>query len=247
MEERHYSDDCAQAEQDRRRGWMKRREKAPEECRTKLKEEFPKENLKKKELNKEKQKKTKRKYSRISCLTWAIRRLWQMDRNFMFFVFAGVPVAVIIPLVSSYFSKELIDCIGTGAPFSELTIVVIVFLGAIFLLNQFQYFMACRCQGRRYYPTSVFQTEMSDWEAVHMDYENIEKQDYREIAGYAWGDACQGQCAREFVWQDLSQGLIHLTGIVTYASLMILLNPLIFTVVVFTSLFTYFTTRWQPV
>lgn len=192
-------------------------------------------------------KKAKRKYSRVSCLSWAIRRLWQLDRNFMFIVFARVPVAVIIPLISSYFSKELIDRIGTGSSFSELVIVVVVFLSAISLLHQFRFFMERRCQGRRYYPTSVFQTEMSDWEAVHMDYENIEKQDFRKIAGYAWGDAWQGNCAREFVWWDLSQGLIHLTGLVTYASLMILLNPLIFAVVVFTSLFTYFTTRWQPV
>ena len=191
--------------------------------------------------------KTNRKYSRISCLVWAIRRLWQLDRNFMFFVLAGVPVAVIIPLVSSYFSKELIDRIGEGSSFSELTIVVVVFLGVIFFLHQFRFFMERKCQGRRHYPTSVFQTEMSDWEAIHMDYENIERQDFRKIAGYAWGDACQGNCAREFIWQDLSRGLIHLTGLVTYASLMILLNPFIFAVVVFTSLFTYFTTRWQPV
>ena len=203
----------------------------------------------KKNAQKEKteKKRAKRKYSRISCLSWAIRRLWQLDRNFMFFVLAGVPVAVIIPLVSSYFSKELIDRIGEGSSFSELTIVVVVFLGVIFFLHQFRFFMERKCQGRRHYPTSVFQTEMSDWEAIHMDYENIERQDFRKIAGYAWGDACQGNCAREFIWQDLSRGLIHLTGLVTYASLMILLNPLIFAVVVFTSLFTYFTTRWQPV
>ena len=253
---------------------MKRQDKASEERNIKTKEETPKERTtngiaqpqkeetekgagkkadgrkedsQRKGLKKEKKKKTERKYSRISCLSWAIRRLWQLDRRFMFFVFAGVPVEVIIPLIGSYFSKELIDCIGTGSSFSELTIVVIVFLGAIFLLHQFRFFMERRCQGRRYYPTSVFQTEMSDWEVVHMDYENIEKQDFRKIAGYAWGDACQGKCAREFIWQDLSQGLIHLTGLVTYASLMILLNPFIFAVVVFTSLFTYFATRWQPV
>ena len=209
------------------------------------KEKPQRKEMKKEEQN-EKKKKTERKYSRVSCLAWAIRRLWKLDRNFWFFVFATVPVAVIKPLVSSYFSKELIDRIGAGAAFSELIIVVVGFIGGIFLLWHLQFFMDRKCNGRRYYPTSVYQTEMSAWESYYMDFENSERQEFREIAGYAWGDASQGNCSLEYLWQDLSQGLIHLTGLVTYISLMILLNPIIFAVVVFTSVFTYFTTRWQP-
>ena len=186
------------------------------------------------------------KISRISCLIWAIKKLWRLDRNFLFFVFAGIPVAVVIPLVNSYFSKELIDRIGAGAAFTELVIVVIVFLGGIHLLQQLGFFMERKCLGRCYYPTEVYQTEMHVLKSYETDYENTERQDYRQIDGYAWGDACQGNCSLEYFWQDMSQGLIHLTGFITYASLVVLLNPIIFAVVALTSLFTYFSTRWQP-
>ena len=60
------------------------------------------------------------KYSRPSCLVWAIKNLWRLDKSFVFFIFASVPIAVISPLVSSYFSKYLIDNIGAGKPFSDL-------------------------------------------------------------------------------------------------------------------------------
>ena len=51
----------------------------------------------------------------------------------------------------------------------------------------------------------------------------------------------------EFIWEDLRNALIHLAGIVTYASLLFVLNPLILVIVAIVSLGSYFTTRWQAV
>ena len=69
--------------------------------------------------------KEKPKYSRFGCLVWAIKKLWRIDKSFVFFIFAAVPIAVISPLVSSYFSKYLIDSIGAGKPFSDLAWIVV--------------------------------------------------------------------------------------------------------------------------
>lgn len=191
--------------------------------------------------------KEKRKYSRVGCLGWALKRLWGLDRHFVFFIFAMIPVEVILPLVEAYFPKELIDRIGAGAAFGELALLSGVFLLGIGLLGLLKEFINAKCEARHYYPTSVYQTQMSAFESYQMDFENTEKQDFKKLSGYAWGDACQGNCAMEFVWKDISQGLIHLAGIVIYASLLVLLNPIIFAVVAVTSLLSYFTTRMQPV
>ena len=77
------------------------------------------------------------------------------------------------------------------------------------------------------------------------DFENHEKQDYKKISGYAWRDASSGNCALEFIWTDLSGALIHLLGIVTYASLLAFINPIVFVVVIIVSILSYFTTLWQ--
>lgn len=189
--------------------------------------------------------KEKPKYSRFGCLVWAIKNLWRLDKSFVFFIFAAVPIAVISPLVSSYFSKYLIDSIGAGKPFADLAWIVIFFITVRLTLNVLSNFINARCSSRRYYPTCVYQTEMGYTQGYKTDFENHEKQDYKKISGYAWSDASSGNCALEFIWTDLSGALIHLLGIVTYASLLAFINPIVFVVVITVSILSYFTTLWQ--
>ena len=148
-------------------------------------------------------------------------------------------------LVSSYFSKYLIDSIGAGKPFADLAWIVIFFITASLTLNVLSNFINARCSSRRYYPTCVYQTEMGYTQGYKTDFENHEKQDYKKISGYAWRDASSGNCALEFIWTDLSGALIHLLGIVTYASLLAFINPIVFVVVIIVSILSYFTTLWQ--
>lgn len=164
----------------------------------------------------------------------------------MFFIFALAPVAVLLPLANSYFAKVLIDRIGGGAPFGELSALVLAFAAALLLLTLLDKFLHSRCKARKYYPTLVYQAEMSEFEGCRTDYENTEKQDFKKIRGYAWGDAVRGNCSLEFIWEDVSDALIHLFGVLTYASFLVVLNPVIFVVVAVVSSLTYFTTRWQP-
>ena len=189
--------------------------------------------------------KEKPKYSRFGCLVWAIKNLWRLDKSFVFFIFAAVPIAVISPLVSSYFSKYLIDSIGAGKPFADLAWIVVFFITASLTLNILSNFINARCNSRRYYPTCVYQTEMGYTQGYKTDFENNEKQDYKKISGYAWRDSNSGNCALEFIWTDLSDAFIHLLGIATYASLLAFINPIVFVVVIVVSILSYFTTLWQ--
>ena len=86
-------------------------------------------------MKKESKPKEKRRYSSISSLAWAIKKLWSLDKWFVFFIFATIPVAVILPLVNSYFSKVLIDKLGMGAAFGQLIWLVAAFTVVNILLN----------------------------------------------------------------------------------------------------------------
>ena len=77
----------------------------------------------------------KSKYSKISCLIWAGGKLWRLDRKFLLFVFAAVPVAVVSPLLQSWFSKLLIDRIGEGTEFWRLVVLVLIFVFVITGVN----------------------------------------------------------------------------------------------------------------
>ena len=88
--------------------------------------------------NEKKEKKKKAKYSKLNSLVWAMKKLARLDKSFVFFIFATVPVTVINPLLKSLFSKTLIDDIGAGKSFRSLVVTVAVFIGIIFALELLQ-------------------------------------------------------------------------------------------------------------
>lgn len=184
-------------------------------------------------------------YSKIGSLVWALRKLWKLDWHFVLFVFMLVPVSVVLPLAESYFSKILIDQIGMGASFEQLAGLIVSFLFFIFLLDLLKKLAHSRCFARSFYPTMVYQAELKEIECYETDYENTEKQAFREIIGYVWEDACAGNCSLEFLWKDCSNTLINLFGIVTYISLLAFLHPIVFVIIVITAIISYFLTRWQ--
>ena len=189
----------------------------------------------------------RRKYAAIGCIAWALKDLWRLDKKFIFFIFATVPLAVVIPLLNSYFPKLLIDSLGAGTPFQRLALLACAFLTALTLLNLLASWIRSRCMARRYYPTNVYHTERGAFIGYETDFENLEKQEFQKILGYVWGDASNGDCSREFVWQDISKALIDLAGIAAYASLLVLLKPLLLLVLAGVSAASYFFTRMQPV
>lgn len=188
-----------------------------------------------------------RKYSKLGSIVWALKKLWSLDRKFVFFIFATVPVAVALPLVQSYFSKVLIDSIGLGAEITELVAICVGFISAITVLKLLGDFIDRRCWSRQYYPTLVYQRDIFSLYNYHTDFENTELQEYDELLGYASADATRGDCSLEFIWKDISQALINAFGIITYASLLAFINPVVFLIVAVVSVLTYFTTRWQTV
>lgn len=188
---------------------------------------------------------TTRRYFKPGSLVWALRKLWGVDKTSVLSTFVNAPVVVAIPLVGACFSKVLIDRIGEGVSFGALAISILFFLGALTVLELLQLFIAEKRESGQYYSTCVYQAEMHTFEDSFTDYENLEKQSYKEIRGYAWRDAQGGNCSMEYFCRDISGFMENAFGIFTYASLMTALNPVLFAVVALCSLLSYFTTRWQ--
>lgn len=195
--------------------------------------------------NKEKHPTIGRKYNKMGSIVWALKKLWSLDRKFVFFIFTMVPVAVALPLVQTYFSKVLLDSITLGTDLAEVVSICVGFSVVILALRLLKDFIKARCYARQYYPTMVVQNDLGSIVSYCTDYENTEKQEFEELCGYAYTDACQGDCSVEYVWSDISKALTSALGIITYGSLLAFINPLVFIIVAITSLLSYFTTRWQ--
>lgn len=214
---------------------------------THSKEKRTKKKTEKAAPNMEQKKRKRRKYSRIGCYCYAIKKMWKLDRFFVLLIFAAFLPQVLRSLVADYFPGHLIDQIGAGMAFRQLFFACAIFIGLNILLQLLQEFINDRRQGKIYYPTLVFQTELGAWENYETDFENTFKQDFKETQGYARGDALSGGCALEFFWRELSDSIYHLTAIAAYVSLLTVLNPLLVAVIASVSLVSYFTSRWRAV
>ncbi len=186
------------------------------------------------------------KYSNIGSIVWSTKKLWRLDKGLLLLAFATAPVDVAVPLVGTYLTKVLIDRITGGTAFGGLCVLLLIFGLLQILLEALRRILKERCFARRYYASCFYQDKINEALDYQADYENIEKQDFQKILGYAQGDSQAGNCSLEFIWEDLAKLLKDSLGIITYASLIMALNPVILAVVAVTSVLSYFTARWQP-
>ena len=146
--------------------------------------------------------KKKKKYSRAGCIFWALKKMWKLDRWFVFLIFATFLPSVACSLAADYFPGRLIDHIGNGTGFPQLFGACAAFIALNILLHLLKDFFDSRRSSRTYYPTLVYQAEMNARDNYETDYENTFRQDYKETLGYAWNDACSGGCALEYFWRE---------------------------------------------
>lgn len=167
-----------------------------------------------------------------------------MDKSYLLFAIPGIPIAIITGLAASYFPKLLIDMLGNGDTFAEIAVTTVAFLGGMLALSLINDFTSAKCRGKRYTISNRYQGLATIKDAV-IDFEMTEQQAYKKALGYLRRDLTQGNTAVEFFWSELQSFLIKLFGIITLASLMAALNPLIFAVIAVVSVISYFLTRWQ--
>lgn len=191
---------------------------------------------------------TGRRYHKLGSLFWALQWLWSIEKRHLVLVCASIPVAVILPLVQSYFTGVLLDSIGAGASFSDFVVLCSGFTAAIILLNVLDNFLKNSCNARQYMATQMMQHRIDRViNSSAGDYENTEKQDFQELAGYALKDSSYGDCSTDFVWEDVKKLLVDALGILTYGSLLAVIDPRLFLVVAVVSVLSYFPTRWGTV
>lgn len=187
-----------------------------------------------------------KKYSATGSILWALRNLWKINHNYIFFMVALIPPSVLLPLAEAFFPKVLLDGIGQGKSFLVLAWLSGGFLLGITLLGLLKGFLQSRYGARSYYAALVYQAAMQRFENCYLDLESTQRQEFKETRGYAVGDACGGRCAAEYFGDEVLELLINLFGIFTYASFLVILDPFLFAVIAVLSVLSYFLARWQP-
>lgn len=193
---------------------------------------------------KNKKPKEKQQFSRIGNILWAAKNFWDKDKAFCLFAIPIIPLTILLNLATSYFPKLLIDILETGETFAKAATIIVIYFTLTLIFTLVLDYAYTQTAGRRYSFSNDFHAERF-FKIAATDYENLEKQKFKEKNGYAQRDLSCGNASVEFVWQDLRDFFIHVFGIVTLASLMAVLNPLIFAVIIVVSIISFFLTRWR--
>lgn len=180
----------------------------------------------------------------MSNIYYALKNIWKWDKAFYLFFIPSIPLAVLLPLVATYFPKVLIDSIESQQSVQKVIIIIGVYFGALLIVKLFNNLCKSKLLMRQYNLSCLYQHAISE-KHMRTDYANTDNPEAITKYKHAMRDACSGQCAPEFIWQSLLSLFISLLGIFTYGSVIATVSPWILLLLFLSAFITYLVNRWQ--
>lgn len=188
--------------------------------------------------------KKKEKYSVMSNIFYALKNIWEWDKMFYLFFIPSIPLAVLMPLAATYFSKILIEAVESKQSIQKVILIIVVYFGILLIINMFSRFCDSRLTMRQYDISLRYQHAITE-KHMRTDYSNVDNPEALTKYQHAMNDACSGQCAPEFIWRSLLGLFISLLGIFTYGSVIVIVSPWILAFLILSAFITYLISRWQ--
>lgn len=185
-----------------------------------------------------------KKYSVISNICYALCNIWKWDKAFYLFFIPSIPLAVLLPLATTYFPKVLIDSVESQQSIQVVITIIGVYFGALLIVKLFNDLCKSKLHMRQYNLSCLYQHAISE-KHMRTDYANTDNPEAITKYQHAMSDACSGQCAPEFIWQSLLGLFISLLGIFTYGFVIAIVSPWILMLLFLSAFITYLVSRWQ--
>ena len=179
-----------------------------------------------------------------SNVIYALKNIWKWDKAFYLFFIPSIPLAVLMPLAAAYFPKILIDSVESHQSVQKVISIIVIYFGAILIINLFNSFCESRLAMRQYDISLRYQHAITE-KHMRTDYANTDNPEAITKYQHAMNDACSGQCAPEFILSSLLALFISLLGIFTYGSVIAIVSPWILAILFLSAFITYLISRWQ--
>ena len=188
--------------------------------------------------------KEKKQHTLFSNIVYALRNIWKWDKAFYLYFIPSIPLAVLLPLAASYFSKILIDSVESQQSIQKVIAINGIYFGGLLIINLFNSLCESRLHMRQYNISLRYQHAIIE-KHMRTDYANVDTPEAITKYQHAMNDACSGRCAPEFIWQTLMGLLTSLLGIFTYGSIIAVVSPWILALLFLSAFITYLISRWQ--
>ncbi len=171
-------------------------------------------------------KKSNKSYSIINNVVFLLKKAWATDKVLLFSTFIKMPVVVLIPLLTTLISSQVVNLITQNVEVIEFTIEVLLLSSSILIMHLLNKFVESKIEWRAFGNRFEY-INLSCYKIMDMDYENIESPSGQEKMEKAFNAIWNNNSGTQQVFSQFVSIVSNALGLVTYSAIIFTLNPLI--------------------
>ena len=173
----------------------------------------------------------KAKYSIWQNVKYIYSKMWQYSRSLVLYSFARMPINVVLPFLGIYLSSFVVGAVTNKYTPGQIIISISIIMLATLVLNLISLFLSGKIQGLSLGNRVNFLKMIAE-KSLSTDYENLESPSGQVKLSKAMECINSNNSSGEAVVYSLIDVASSLIGIVSYATLIITINPIIIGVVI---------------
>ncbi len=188
-------------------------------------------------------KKEKPKYNSFQNMMYLIKNIWKWDKTLFLFSLIQIPATVIIPLLSIYLPKVLIDTISNNGNIHELMMDIGLPILGIILLNLILKVSFNFSRGKAMGYRMKYIKLMTD-KVIDTDFENIDGPEGQEKFERALMAIHSNHSPAEAIVGLSIEFFSNIIGFILYAGIISTLHPIIVIFIVISSIINYYVGKY---
>ena len=180
-------------------------------------------------------------YSIVGNIAFIMKKAWSLDKLLLFSTFIKMPTVVLIPLLATYTSGQVVSLITDGVGAARYTVQVVLLSSLLLVLQLMQKFVESKLDWRAFGNRFEY-INLCCGKTMDTDYENIESPAGQEKMERAFNSVWNNSSGTQQIFSQFVSIVSNLLGLVTYSAIIITLHPMIAVLLAVVTLINYFVT-----
>ena len=180
-------------------------------------------------------------YSIVGNIAFIMKKAWSLDKLLLFSTFIKMPTVVLIPLLATYTSGQVVSLITDGVGAARYTVQVVLLSALLLVLQLMQKFVESKLDWRAFGNRFEY-INLCCGKTMDTDYENIESPAGQEKMERAFNSVWNNSSGTQQIFSQFVSIVSNLLGLVTYSAIIITLHPMIAVLLAVVTLTNYFVT-----
>ena len=176
----------------------------------------------------------KNKYSTLSNIAHAFKKVWKWDKVYLLAYIPLQPLDILLSLIVIYIPAAIISGVEESQPILQITLTIIILFAASFMIERLARYCRLMMVSRFYVFSKRFELEISEKEMT-TDFANTDNPDAQNKLDRANGNIW----ATDFIFSDIGRFVGSILGLFTYSAIIITLSPIILAIIAVSALINY--------